>query len=68
MARKGGTASNGADRNIGHPVFGEAEPTPDPAQFKIHHPSDGPAYTEIDKLNKLHQIQPMPFPAARSRC
>ena len=65
MAKKSISSGNASDREIGHPVFGQPEPTPDPTTFKVHHPSDGPAYAEIDRLNKLHKIEPLPFPAPR---
>jgi hypothetical protein len=52
-------------RTIGHPVFAQPEPTADPTTFKVQHPSDGPAYKEIDVLNKEHKIVPLPFPAPR---
>jgi hypothetical protein len=50
---------------LGHPVFGQPHPTPDPSKFEIRHPSDNPAYKEIDELNREHKIVPMPFPAPR---
>jgi len=58
MAKNGG-------RTIGIPVFAQPEPTADPTTFKVNHPSDGPAYAEIDALNKAHKIVPLPFPAPR---
>src|SRR5271165_140280 len=56
---------NGPPRVIGKPVFGQPEATPDPTTFVVHHPSDGPAYKQIDVLNKEHKLAPMPFPAPR---
>jgi hypothetical protein len=50
---------------VDHPVFGQPHPTPDPAKFAIKHPSDNPAYQEIDKLNAAHKLAPRPFPAPR---
>lgn len=47
------------------PVFAQPAPTPDPTKFTVNHPSDGPAYADIDKLNKEHKLLPMPFPAPR---
>ena len=47
------------------PVFAQPEATADPTRFKIKHPSDDPAYKEIDELNREHKIQPLPFPAPR---
>ncbi|WP_266171487.1 metallophosphoesterase family protein [Dyella subtropica] len=52
-------------RDVGQPVFSQPQPTPDPATFQVNHPSDGPAYTAIDQLNKQHKLQPLPFPAPR---
>jgi len=52
-------------RQVGHPVFGQPQPTADPTKFQVNHPSDGPAYKKIDALNKAHLIQPLPFPAPR---
>ena len=52
-------------RTLSGPVFAQPEPTADPTIFKIKHPSDSPAYHAIDELNKLHKIQPMPFPRPR---
>jgi hypothetical protein len=40
-------------------------PTADPKEFKVKHPSDGPAYKQIDGLNRQHKIQPLPFPPPR---
>ena len=50
---------------VDHPVFGQPHPTPDPAKFAVKHPSDNPAYKEIDKLNAAHKLAPLPFPAPR---
>jgi len=47
------------------PVFAQPQPTPDPTQFEVKHPSDNPAYKEIDKLNAEHKLAPLPFPAPR---
>lgn len=52
------------------PVFAQPQPTPDPTKFAVKHPSDDPAYKEIDKLNAEHKLAPLPFPrhaAYRSR-
>jgi hypothetical protein len=57
--------SDKTSRVIGHPVFGQPEPTPDPTHFRTRHPSDNPAYREIDELNREHAIQPLPFPPPR---
>jgi hypothetical protein len=59
------SAAGPAPRTVGHPVFGEPKPTPDPTRFRVNHPSDGPAYKEIDQLNKEHKLFPLPFPAPR---
>ncbi|MDB5362027.1 MAG: calcineurin-like phosphoesterase family protein [Rhodospirillales bacterium] len=50
---------------LGAPVFAQPAPSPDPTNFTVTHPSDGPAYAEIDKLNREHKLFPMPFPAPR---
>jgi Calcineurin-like phosphoesterase len=54
-----------APRTLGSPVFAQPEPTPDPTIFKVKHPSDGPAYKQIDQLNAEHKLQAMPFPMPR---
>lgn len=65
-ARRGPTGSgNGNGRVVGHPVFGQPQSTPDPAKFRVSHPSDGPAYKEIDQLNREHKVHPLPFPPPR---
>lgn len=56
---------------MGKPVFAQPQPTADPTQFHIRHPSDDAAYKTIDQLNAEHKLGPMPFPAPRgeqSRC
>ena len=55
----------GSPRSVKGPLFAQPEPTADPTRFKIKHPSDDPAYKEIDELNREHKIQPLPFPAPR---
>ena len=50
---------------LDRPVFGQPAPTPDPAQFEVKHPSDGPIYKQIDALNQAHKLAPLPFPAPR---
>jgi len=50
---------------IGHPIFAQPEPTPDPTTFRTVHPSDGPTYKKIDQLNAEGKIHPLPFPAPR---
>jgi Calcineurin-like phosphoesterase len=50
---------------IGKPVFAQPQPTADPTQFHIRHPSDDAAYKTIDQLNAEHKLGPMPFPAPR---
>jgi hypothetical protein len=57
--------SGPSGRAIGHPVFAQPQPTPDPGTFKVVHPSDDPAYKIIDELNKEHKIFPLPFPLPR---
>jgi Calcineurin-like phosphoesterase len=51
--------------SLGKPVFSQPEPTEDPTRFEIKHPSDNPAYKQIDELNREHKIQPLPFPPPR---
>lgn len=34
---------------------------PDPSQFRTPHASDTLAYSELDRLTKLHQFNPLPF-------
>jgi hypothetical protein len=50
---------------LGKPVFSQPEPTPDPKKFEVKHPSDNPAYKQIDALNREHKLAPLPFPAPR---
>jgi hypothetical protein len=68
--RSKGTSSStpsgpGAPRPVAGPLFAQPEPTADPQQFKIKHPSDAAAYKQIDELNRQHKIQPLPFPPPR---
>jgi hypothetical protein len=58
-------AARTPDRQLAHPVFAQPEPTADPATFRVNHPSDAPAYKEIDQLNREHKIAPLPFPLPR---
>lgn len=60
-----GQGPSGSPREIGRPVFAQPEPTADPNLFRVQHPSDAPAYQQIDALNRAHQIRPLPFPAPR---
>jgi hypothetical protein len=50
---------------LGHPVFAQPQPTPDPTKFEIKHPSDTAAYKQIDELNREHKLAPLPFPPPR---
>jgi hypothetical protein len=50
---------------IGHPAFAQPDPTPDPTKFEIRHPSDNPAYKQIDELNREHKLFSLPFPPPR---
>jgi hypothetical protein len=54
-------------RVLKSPVYAQPEPTADPSIFKIKHPSDDAAYKVIDKLNREHKIQALPFPAPRGK-
>lgn len=64
-AAQSDTIDNLGATTLSHPVFGQPEPTPDPTKFVVQHPSDNPAYKEIDKLNAEHKIEPLPFPPPR---
>lgn len=65
-APPGPTLNNGpGPRPVDQPVFAQPEPTADPTKFRVKHPSDGPAYKQIDQLNREHKIQPLPFPPPR---
>jgi hypothetical protein len=61
-ASQPGPVDNTQPRQIGHPVFGQPQPTPDPEQFQVKHPSDNPIYKKIDELNREHKLKPLPFP------
>src|SRR5215471_2800330 len=65
MPRKPSNVASAPARQLGHPVFAQPEPTQDPQQFRVKHPSDAPAYKEIDQLNREHKIAPLPFPPPR---
>jgi len=54
-----------APEEIGHPVFAQPRPTPDPARFEVPHPPDTAAYRRIDELNREHKLFPLPFPVPR---
>jgi hypothetical protein len=51
--------------SVDRPVFAQPQPTPDPTQFRIPHPSDAAAYAQIDALNHAHKLGPLAFPAPR---
>src|SRR5579863_3517643 len=57
--------NNAGPTVLGQPVFAQPQPTLDPTKFEIRHPSDNPAYKEIDELNREHKLAAMPFPAPR---
>jgi hypothetical protein len=59
------TIDNTSPTAVGHPAFAQPMPTPDPTRFEIKHPSDNPAYKQIDELNREHKLQPLPFPPPR---
>ena len=42
-------ADNTHPTPVGHPVFAQPQPTPDPAQFQIKHPSNAAAYKTITR-------------------
>ncbi|MEA3096100.1 MAG: hypothetical protein QOF74_340, partial [Caballeronia mineralivorans] len=54
-----------APRVLAQPVFSQPQATPDPAVFRVPHPSDDAAYKEIDKLNAEHKLFTLPFPTPR---
>ena len=56
---------NTSPTDIGHPLFAQPQPTPDPTKFKVRHPSDNPAYKQIDQFNAAHKLKALPFPAPR---
>jgi hypothetical protein len=58
-------ATGSEPRALGKPVFAQPEPTPDPKKFEVKHPSDNPAYKQIDALNREHKLAPLPFPEPR---
>jgi hypothetical protein len=59
------TVNNVGAAVLDGPVFAQPSPTPDPTKFEVKHPSDNPAYKEIDQLNREHKIAPLPFPPPR---
>jgi hypothetical protein len=59
------SSGGGTPRQVAGPLFAQPEPTADPKQFKVKHPSDGSAYKQIDELNRQHKIEPLPFPPPR---
>src|SRR5271154_4628367 len=65
IARRRPQGKTPATRTLAAPVFAQPEATPDPATFKIKHPSDSAAYKLIDRLNAEHKIYPLPFPPPR---
>jgi Calcineurin-like phosphoesterase len=48
-------------RVAANPVFAEPQSMPDPSVYKVAHASDTAAYDELDRLQKLHQFNPLPF-------
>src|SRR5271156_6757757 len=50
---------------LNHPTFAQPQPTADPTKFEVKHPSDNPAYKQIDALNKEHKLAAIPFPPPR---
>jgi hypothetical protein len=42
-------------------VFAEPAALKDPTQFKVNHGSDSVAYAELDALQKLNEVVPIPF-------
>src|SRR5271154_585584 len=64
-AQQSKSIDNVGATKVDHPAFGQPHPTPDPTKFVVKHPSDNPAYKQIDKLNAEHKLAPLPFPAPR---
>jgi hypothetical protein len=54
------TGENVDPTPLDHPVFAQPQPTADPTQFRLRHPSDAAAYKTIDELNAEHKLGPMP--------
>jgi Calcineurin-like phosphoesterase len=59
------TGDDTGTTKLAHPVFSQPQPTPDPTKFEVKHPSDDPAYKQIDVLNREHKLAALPFPAPR---
>ena len=58
-------ASNVESHPVDQPRFAQPEPMPDPGKFRILHGSDTAAYQELDSLQRLHELRPLPFPISR---
>ena len=54
-------ATAASSSTVSNPIFAEPQLMPDPSQFRTAHASDSVAYSDLDKLTKLHQFNPMPF-------
>jgi Calcineurin-like phosphoesterase len=48
-----------------NPVFAEPGYMQDPTQFKEAHASDSAVYKELDRLQALHEFNPLPFPVVQ---
>ncbi len=64
-APKSEPSGNTGPTAMDHPVFAQPQPTADPTKFAVTHPSDNPAYKQIDALNKAHKLAAIPFPPPR---
>jgi hypothetical protein len=57
--------ANVADHPVDDPRFAQPVPTADPGSFRIPHASDAAAYKELDSLQRLHELKPLPFPSVK---
>lgn len=57
--------SDTTSQPVKEPGFSQPEPTNDPTQFVVRHPSDQQAYRTLDQLAREHRLAPLPFPAPR---
>ena len=62
MARRSAQGSSNAASGSPVPSFAQPEPTPDPTQFRVRHPSDAASYKTIDALDREHRLSSLPFP------
>ena len=55
------TLNSATPRPVGHPIFAQPESTVDPTKFRVKHPSDRPAYQEINQLHRKQMMQSLPY-------